>query len=286
MRLNTEKIQNFILKNYRHREFYGYQLQKDLSEEGLKIDITRLYRILNDMSKDDLLAERWMKSKEGPRKKMYKIGEKGVIELNEILLEAIHTVHSFYGDYLLSIRNKIDVFDSILSPIKEKIVTVQNIGFFFKYYTPLIGFYFRKIRETFDAQYYCMKPRDIVAEDYPENVMVLRGDFNDLPLKGNHLDCLILIDLPDEAILLDSVKEWSRILKKDGILSILTPSILLKGELIPMTIGEYVEKTEHTVIEKMSSIDFDQLTYALAANFRNIEINSIVHISTLTCENI
>jgi hypothetical protein len=35
------------IKNYRHNEFYGYQLKKDLAESGLDIDMTRLYRILN-----------------------------------------------------------------------------------------------------------------------------------------------------------------------------------------------------------------------------------------------
>lgn len=285
MRLNTEKIQNFILKNYRHREFYGYQLQKDLSDDGLDIDITRLYRILNDMSKNGLLDARWMKSREGPKKKMYKIGEKGVKEINDILLDAIHTVHSFYGDYLLSIRKKIDVFDVILTPINEKIVTVKNIGFLFKKYTPLIGFYFRKIIDTFDAQFYCIKPRGTDAEDFPENVMVISGDYNDIPFKDNHLDCLILIDLPEENVLEDSVKEWSRILKKDGVLSILTPSILLKGDLVPMTIGEYVEKTEHAIIEKGNVIDYDRLSYALEEYFRNLVTNSIVHITTLICEN-
>lgn len=285
MRLNTEKIQNFIIKNYRHRDFYGYQLQKDLSEDGLDIDITRLYRILNEMSKDGLLDASWMKSKEGPKKKMYKIGEKGIAVLNDILLDAIHTVHSFYGDYLLSIRNKIDVFDEILAPINEKVDTVKNIGFLFNKYTPLIGFYFRKIRDTFDAQFYCIKPRGIDAEDYPDNVMVLSGNYNDIPLKDDYLDCLIMIDLPKELALDDSVKEWSRILKKDGVLSILTPSILLKGDLIPMTIGEYVEKTEHAVIEKGNVIDYDRLSYALSDYFRNLEINNVVHISTLICTN-
>jgi DNA-binding PadR family transcriptional regulator len=284
MRLNTEKIRKSILKNYRHGEFYGYQLQKDLLEDGLDIDITRLYRILNDMSKDELLTTRWVKSEEGPRKKMYKIGKKGVTELNAILLEAIGTVHSFYGDYLLSIRNKFDVFDSILAPINEKIVTVKNIGFLFKKYTPLIGFYFRKIRETFDAQYYCLKPRGVVAEAFPDNVMVLNGEYDDLPLKDNHLDCLILIDLPEKSILPDSVNEWSRVLKKHGILSILTPTVLLKEDLDPMTIGEYVEKAEHTIIEKGTVIDFDMLFDSLAEYFRNIESNNIVHISTITCE--
>ena len=284
MRFTTEEVQNFILKKYRHREFYGYQLQKDLSEDGINIDITRLYRILNDMSKAELLTSRWAKSKEGPKQKQYRIGEKGLEKLNEILLKAIGTVHSFYGDYLLSIKEKVDVFDLILAPISVKLVKADNIGFFFKKYTPLIGLYFKKIRETFEAQFYCIKPRGEAVEEYPDNVVALNGDYNDLPLKDDYLDCLILIDLPDEPFLPESVKEWARVLKNGGLVSVLTPTILIKEDLEPMTIGEYVEKTEHRIIEKSAAIEFNLLSESLSSYFNNIETESVVHISTITCE--
>ncbi len=282
MRFNTEKIQRFILKNYRHHEFYGYQLQKNLAEDGYEIDATRLYRILNDMNREGLLTTRWAKSKEGPRKKMYTLGEEGQSELNKILLDAIHTVHSFYVDYLLSLRNKVDVFDLILGPINRKINSPKNIGFLFNNYTPLSAFYFRKIRETFDAHYYCLRPKGIKNDEYPENVTVLNGDYHDIPLKDSYLDALIMIDLPGEQVLEQSVKEWSRTLNESGVLSILTPSVLLKEELDPMTIGEYVEKTEHHIIEKGIVLEYELLYDALTKFFYGVEKNSIVHISTIT----
>lgn len=284
MRFTTEKVQNFILKNYRHREFYGYQLQKDLSENGIEIDITRLYRILNDMNKSELLISKRVKSSEGPKKKLYRIGSKGTEKLNEILLEAIGTVHSFYGDYLLSIREKVDVFDQIIAPISKKLVKEENIGFFYKKYTPIIGFYFNKIRDTYGAQFYCIKPIGEAIKDYPDNVVTLYGNYNDIPLKDDYLDGLILIDLPDEPLLMESVKEWSRVLKKGSLLSILTPSVLLKEELDPMTIGEYVEKKEHLIIEQSAAIEFDLLNDSLSMHFKNIETERVVHISTITCE--
>jgi DNA-binding PadR family transcriptional regulator len=282
MRINTEKIQRFILKNYRHGEFYGYPLQKNLAEDGYEIYISRLYRILNDMNREGLLTSRWTKSKEGPRKKMYTLGEEGQSELNKILLDAIHTVHSFYGDYLLSLRNKVDVFDLIIGPINKKIISPKNIGFLFNSYTPLIGFFFRKIRETFYAHYYCLRPKGIENDEFPENVTVLNGDYHDIPLKGSHLDALILIDLPEKQVLEHSVKEWSRTLNERGVLSILTPSVLLRDELDPMTIGEYVEKTEHHIIEKGTVIDYEQLYDVLIKFFHDVEKNNIVHITTIT----
>lgn len=285
MRLTSEKIQRYILKKYRRQDFYGYQLQKDLAEDGFEIDITRLYRLLKEMEKIGLLTYKWEKSLEGPMKKMYKIGEKGVNELNEILLEAIGTVHSFYGDYLVSIRKKIDVFDLILKPISKKITSSSHIGFFFQTYTPLVGLFFKKIRETFDAQYYCIKPRGIAIEDYPDNVTAINGNYNDIPLKVDHLDALIIIDLPNQSILQSSVNEWSRVMKIGGVLSILTPNIMIKDEIDPISIGEFVEKAEHQIIEKGSVINFMILNQALETHFKEIEINTVVHMSTITSVN-
>ena len=113
---------------------------------------------------------------------------------------------------------------------------------------------------------------------------VMTGNYNDIPLKMEHLDSLILVDLPDEDILDTSVAEWSRTLKKGGVLTILTPSVLLKKNLDPMTIGEYVEKTEHTIIEPASVINQSRLNEALRQYFTDIETRNIVHISTITCQ--
>jgi DNA-binding PadR family transcriptional regulator len=284
VKINTDNIHKFILKNYRNREFYGYQLQKTLAEEGYEIDITRLYKILNNMNKEDLLTSRWDKSREGPQKKMYKLGEKGNTELKKILLDAISTVHSFYGDYLFSLRDKVDVFNLVIEPLIKKIVSPKNIGFFYNNYTPLVSFFFLKIRNAFDAQYYFVKPRSIVSEEYSGNVVILNGEYYDVPLRDAYLDALIMIDLPDEEKLNESVKEWSRILKADGVLSILTPSILIKEESDPLSIGDFVEKNEHHIIEKGAIIYYNKLCEALSPFFFDVEENSVVHISVITCK--
>jgi DNA-binding PadR family transcriptional regulator len=284
MRQNAEKLRNYILENFRREEFYGYQLQKNLSENGSKIDIGRLYKILNDMHKEELLTTRWVKSKEGPRKKMYKLSEKGKKELNNILLGAIHTVHSFYGDYLLSLQNTINVFEEIIKPINQKIINPQKLGFIFTSFNPLVNFYLAKIMDSFDCQFFYIIPRTLEIEKYSKNVVILNGEHQDIPLKNDHLDAIIMIDLPHEQYLKESVIEWSRVLKDGGVISILTPSILLKKEIDPMSIGDFVEKTEHHIIEKGEIIELSKLVDNLSPFFSDIKENSVVHISTLTCQ--
>ena len=70
------------------------------------------------MRKVGLLKDRWEKSRSGPRKKMYKISDKGNEVLNEILLDAIATVHTFYGDYLRSLLPGINVFGEIIGLLR------------------------------------------------------------------------------------------------------------------------------------------------------------------------
>jgi hypothetical protein len=51
-----------------------------------------------------------------------------------------------------------------------------------------------------------------------------------------------------------------------------------------MSIGDFVEKTEHHIIEKGEIIELSKLVDNLSLFFSDIKENSVVHISTLTCQ--
>ena len=88
---------------------------------------------------------------------------------------------------------------------------------------------------------------------------ILDGTYNNLPFKNDFLDCLVIIDLPKIDILEESLKEWQRALKSNGRLTILTPTILIEKQKHPMTIGDFVEKHEHEILEGGSHIEKDFL---------------------------
>ncbi|NIM45061.1 MAG: hypothetical protein GTO54_05430, partial [Nitrososphaeria archaeon] len=64
-----------------------YDIHKTLDQESVEIELSRLYRVLNEMEREDLLSSRWEKSIAGPKKKMYTMGEAGRKKLRTILLE-------------------------------------------------------------------------------------------------------------------------------------------------------------------------------------------------------
>jgi predicted SAM-dependent methyltransferase len=92
---------------------------------------------------------------------------------------------------------------------------------------------------------------------------------------------MIVIDLPKTKILNRALKEWHRVLKPDGKLAILTPSILVEKYDDPLTIGNFIEKHEHQTIEKGEHIDREILEEQVKQYFNRIEEKSLVHMTVL-----
>ena len=75
-----------------NNEFYGYEIHKILNSQGIKIEISRLYRVLNEMLKDKIFSSRWEKSPSGPKKRIYKLDKKG-IKRREEWLTTFKSIH-------------------------------------------------------------------------------------------------------------------------------------------------------------------------------------------------
>ena len=111
-------------------------------------------------------------------------GDKGREELDRILLDAIETVHSFYGEYLQNLRPKINVFAEFLQPITEELRGHENIAFITtKYYgmqEMMISFFQRK---TPNGRIYFVKPKFVTMELNIDNLFLLDGTYDNIPLK-------------------------------------------------------------------------------------------------------
>ncbi len=66
------------------RSSYGYELRRDLDLRGLSLDPAVLYRSLREMESNTLISSRWMRSGEGPRRRVYEITDAGKAELRRI----------------------------------------------------------------------------------------------------------------------------------------------------------------------------------------------------------
>jgi DNA-binding PadR family transcriptional regulator len=284
--LRTDDLKEEILKMFRGNELYGYDINKNLAIQGIEVDLSRLYGVLNNMRKEGLLQERWEKSSSGPRKKMYSVTEKGREKLTDILLEAISTVHSFYNDYLVGLLPEINVFGDFFGLITDQMEDNENVAYltktFLKVHELVLGFLQSK---NPGGKTFVVKPRKLDIVTNLSNLSILDGTYNDLPFKTGFIDRLIMIDLPVMDLLEDSVAEWQRVISDNGRVVIITPSILIEKEVHPMTIGDFVEKHEHEVHEGGSQIERSVLFPILNEKFDNLQETSISHMSIITTDN-
>jgi SAM-dependent methyltransferase len=110
-----------------------------------------------------------------------------------------------------------------------------------------------------------------------DNLLTLGGSYEDIPLKADFIDLIVVIDLPREGLLRDAVEEWNRILVPRGKLIIMTPTVLVKGSEGPLSIGDFVEKYEHEIREKGQTVDERLLDDVLTKTFVDIDMRDIAH---------
>jgi DNA-binding PadR family transcriptional regulator len=269
-----------ILKMFGDREFHGYEVHKRLTLHNHRIEISRIYRVLNEMLREGLLEGRWEKSRFGPNKKVYRVGGNGRKELDSILSESIRTVHMFYGKYLMNLAPKVNILDDICNPLIEGLGRKGNLGLVTLQFSPMIENILRHIRGISPGtRMHLVKPMSLSVDLRLEGLTVIDGTYNDIPLRDKLVDLLIVIDLPPGRSLRTTMKQWHRVLNTKGRLAILTPSILVERHNDPLTIGDFVEKHEHEILEQGQKIDKEVLHNLLNQYFRKVQERQIVHMA-------
>lgn len=284
--MRTDDLRRAILLLLRNSELYGYDINRRLSQQKTNINISRLYGILNEMQKDRLLQARWERSEEGPRKKMYSLTEQGKKALNEILLDSISTVHMFYGDYLRSLYPKVDVFGNIITLLTNELQEDASVAYHSTNFSGIDQILVRSIHQKNpQGKMYLIKPSTLDFSTNLENVSVFDGTHVDLSFKDDMFDQLIVVGVPSQETLMESVKEWRRVINERGRLIIITPSILVQEHNDPMTIGDFVEMHEHQFVEKGSHILPDFFIASLKSQFSNVNISEAVHLTYVIAKN-
>jgi len=278
--MKTEDLKRVVLKTFKGQEFYGYEAHKRLASEDIKIEISRLYGVLNEMLREGLLDARWEKSKFGPRKRLYRIGQKGREELDKILLDAIATVHSFYGDYLLNLPPESNVFDALCKPLIDQLRGPGCIAYVTPKYSTMHERFMHNLHKGVpQAKIYLVKPKSVMADLKLDDVLLLDGGYDDVPFKEGYLDLLISASIPPKDSLETTLKEWQRVLKPSGTLAIFTPTVILQKYKDPLSIGEFVEKYEHETSGKGQYVTEKFLRALLKRFFQKIEVRQVVHIT-------
>lgn len=264
------------------KEFYGYEIHKILESQGIEIEIGRLYRILTEMLRNDWFTSKWMKSQSGPRKRMYRLGEKGKIKREEILLNAIGTVHKFYGEYLRSLPKEHNAFTKIANFIIGERKIYSKIGYVYQSKSKMINIIIKEVhKKTVNSKIYLVKPNWVKTELKMENLSYAEGTYDSIPLRNGYFDLVVVFGVPGKELFQACLNEWSRVVNREGSLVIVSPTVLVYDYKDPKTIGEFFEEYEHLESFGNEKIGRKAFICELKKKFNKIQEKNIVHITLL-----
>lgn len=272
-------LKRIILKECSNGQFYGYEINKKLAAKGIRIEIGHLYIILNQMEKEKLITSHWEKSSKGPQKKYYKIAENGEKSLNEDTLKAIQTIHEAYGTYLMAIRPQKSVFHKIAQLVSGKNSKKGNITYFTDDFSPMNERLLSALQDLRpESTNYVVRPKEKQSNPREEKTVYLQGEYDNLPLKNEFSNLLIVNGFPKKDKMLSSIQEWARILCENGRIGIIVPSIILHTPKDPMSMTDFIEQLEHKTSEKY---DFRWIIENMSNYFGDVEENEILHITVI-----
>lgn len=267
------------------KEFYGYEIHKILKTQGITIEISRLYRVLNEMLKDNWFSSTWVKSQSGPKKRIYKLAKNGRKKRQEILIDAIGVVHKFYGEYLQSLSSEFDVFNLIVNFFKTGLTETKKIGFVSQTKSKMVDIIITRLHQKTSAKIYFVKPDSVKTNLKLDRLLFVDGNFESIPLKNNYLDLLIIVGIPKKVIFEKTLKEWIRLIDRKGQLILISPTVLIDDYEDPKTIGQFFEEFEHYESHKIEKIGTKTIKRELKKFFNKVEKTNIVHVTLIKGSN-
>jgi DNA-binding PadR family transcriptional regulator len=278
--MRTEDLKKVVLRTFGSREFYGYEVHKELASEKVDVGISRLYRVLTEMLREELLEGRWEKGLHGPRRRVYRIGKKGKEERKKLLQDAIDTVHGFYSEYLLNLPAESNVLNSACRLLSSNVDRKGEVAFISPTYSVMHDKILHELHnEMPQAKIYFVKPASLTVDLNFNNLSFLNGTCENIPLKDGYVDLAIVAEAPEKDCLEESLTEVHRVLKQDGTLAMVMPTILVCKYDDPLSIGNFIEKYEHEASEKGDYVEAEALKALLRKLFNRVEEKPIVHMT-------
>ena len=234
------------------------------------------------MKEEGLLKDRWEKSQSGPERRIYRIDKGGDIEREKILMEAIRTVHEFYTEYLLNLppeRSAFKIISGILTRGASKNANVAYVAD--KFSGPLRSIISQIGEDLSGAKIYAVSVQAKPIELELDDVFTIEGAFDDIPMKNDYLDLLIVTGNIDSSCLKSCLAEWKRVLSKDGTLAIVTPTATISTYNDPLGIGEFIEQREHPRIGGEGALSSERLLAEMSHHFERATEQKVVHISII-----
>ncbi|TET11773.1 MAG: PadR family transcriptional regulator [Candidatus Thorarchaeota archaeon] len=280
--MRSAELKKAILKIAGKGEFYGYEIHRNLEQKKITIGIGRLYSILAEMKSEGLLKDRWEKSNSGPRRRVYRTAKLGDQERELILMEAIRTVHEFYIEYLNSLPPEHSAFTMITDLLVQKLPKDATIAYAASRFAGPVRKIISNLQDRLpEGNLYAIHPTEKGAEFGMENVSFVSGTFEDIPMKDDYLDLLVVSGNISSDTLDACLSEWQRVVNGKGTLAIASPTALMAKYKDPLEIGEFVEQREHPRLDSEDSLDLEILTNEMKKYFGRVVEKKVVHITVL-----
>ncbi len=263
----------------RSGDVYGYEMQKILAARGEKIQLSHLYKTLKEMCDEGFLESRLQKGEHGPQTRQYRLTEKGKGELGKIFGEATELIHDFYEEYVSNLPPQFftERFQKMMRDLfsgREAAAMVISEPLTFLHRELLEGICVRP-----GAKFtYLIKPSHIKADVDMPNLTVLNGIFDDLPVKENSLDAVVVVDIQDALPLKACCREFRRVLKSGGTMFGCAPFMGLGGTSDPLDVGEFMKRVKFSSSGK-PYLDRETLKKALGETFDYVDVASMAYVT-------
>ena len=147
-----------------------------------------------------------------------------------------------------------------------------------------------KIMESLQGKFpegnlYAIHPREKNVQLGMDAVSIVDGTFEDIPMKDDYLDLLVVTGNIRSDCLDACLREWQRVLGVGGRLAIITPTALLAKYEDPLDIGEFIEQREHPRLDSENLLDFEILSNEVKKYFENVDIDKVIHITVIRGSN-
>lgn len=265
------------------REYNGYEVMKQLANEGVRLRSNYIYMVLTEMEEKGMLKGRWNENAEGPRKHFHSLSEDGVTEyrrrqrgsLDFLMGTYIRTNFSrtdlpgliqTYGRFVAQVLDTLDVPSPNMQGVRF-VVTVP-------YCDPLtyhpIEYY--AMSESFPkASVYLVKPKEMKLYEERPNLFLVDGFRHDIPLKDVFADFLYLRGFPKCVSEDNCLRECLRVLKSDGHLIVQLSTIMTqeKSPVCP-SFSEFLSRLFYDVYEQDRVVSLDAAKSLLSNHFKKV----------------
>jgi len=280
--IGTQDLKIKILEESGGQEFYGYEIQKRLKRKGIDIEFGRLYKILTSMLRESLLQSRWERSSKGPKRKLFKIDENVQKELDKALLAAIDLVREHYNDYVVNLAPWINPIVVLSGMLTQRLLKNSSVAYVVARQGPTEQVILEAIRKRVrDCKVISIGPKSKDLGFQSGNETSFDGEYDNIPLKDQSVDLLVIMGVPESQKLRRSMDEWRRILKVEGDLAMVAPNVLLTVQKDPATLDDFVEKWAYNIITKNTPADMNSIQALFEEGFRIVEKKNLLNLTVL-----